>query len=137
MDRKGPHPHPRRRSGTKSQAAGTRHLHDPSGTPPGTRGVRQPLRGWRTGWDLLGRSRSPAGRFSNVIYDAEGELWEARTLTGRAFFWGASEQEAAYAARFYLVRNRATFNRNMISDAELTLSERRRLEIESELEPCR
>ena len=62
----------------------------------------------------------PASRFSNVGYDAEGELWEAYTLTGRAFFWGATEQEAAYAARLYLERTHATINRRMIADAELT-----------------
>ena len=76
---------------------------------------------------------APASRFSNVSYDPEGELWEARTLTGRAFFWGATEQEAAYAARLYLERTHAAFNRNLISDAELTLADQRRREIESEL----
>lgn len=76
----------------------------------------------------------PASRFSNVGYDAEGELWEARTLTGRAFFWGATEEEAAYAARVYLERTHATSNRRLIADADLTLHEDRRREISDEID---
>lgn len=79
----------------------------------------------------------PASRFSNVGYDAEGELWEARTLSGRAFFWGATEQEAAYAARLYLERTHATTNRRLIADAELNLPEDRLAEIRAEVARCR
>ncbi len=75
----------------------------------------------------------PASRFSNVGYDAEGELWEARSLSGRAFFWGATEEEAAYAARLYLERTHATSNRRLITDAELALTEARREEIRFEV----
>jgi hypothetical protein len=75
----------------------------------------------------------PASRFSNVGYDAEGELWEARTLSGQAFFWGATEEEAAYAARLYLEQIHATFNRTLITEAELTLPEERREEIRFEV----
>lgn len=71
----------------------------------------------------------PTSLFSNVGYDAEGELWEARTLTGRAFFWGATEEEAAYAARVYLEHTHATSNRRLIADADLTLTKCRRTEI--------
>jgi hypothetical protein len=77
-----------------------------------------------------GTDPSPlASRFSNISYDAEGELWEARSLSGRAFFWGATEEEAAYAARVYLKRTHATSNRRLITDAELTLREERREDI--------
>lgn len=76
-------------------------------------------------------------RFSGVAFDTEGELWEARTLSGKTFFWGATEEEAAYAARIYLERTHATFNRCMITDAELTLSEDRRKEICFEVDEVR
>ena len=72
---------------------------------------------------------SPASRFSNVTHDHEGELWEVRALTGRALSWGATEEEAAYAARVYLERTHATLNRRPIADVELTLPEERRREI--------
>ncbi len=75
----------------------------------------------------------PASRFSNVSYDAEGDLWEAHSLSGRAFFWGATEEEAAYAVRFYLDLTHATFNNRIINDTEITLSEERREEIEFEI----
>ena len=76
----------------------------------------------------------PDGRFSNVTHDAEGELWEARTLNGRAFFWGITEEEAAYAARLYLERTHATINHRLITDDELTLSVDRRAEIWCEVD---
>ncbi len=73
------------------------------------------------------------GRFSLVGYDAEGELWESHTLSGRAFFWGTTEEEAAYAARLYLEQIHSDFNRCIITDAELILSNERREEIKSEV----
>lgn len=75
----------------------------------------------------------PASRFSNVTHDTEGELWEARSLSGRSFFWGATEEEAAYAARVYLELIHGTLNRRIIADAELTLTEARREEIRFEV----
>lgn len=72
-------------------------------------------------------------QFSKVAFDAEGELWEARNLSGWAFFWGATEEEAAYAARVYLELIHCTLNHRIISDAELTLPEERREEIRFEV----
>jgi hypothetical protein len=72
-------------------------------------------------------------QFSRVTYDADGDLWESRTLSGRVFFWGASEEEAAYAARVYLELIHCTLNHRIIPDAELTLSEERREEIRVEV----
>lgn len=74
-----------------------------------------------------------SSQFSRVTYDAEGELWEARSLSGRSFFWGATEEEAAYAARVYLQLIHCTCNRRIIVDAELTLTEARREEIRFEV----
>ena len=77
----------------------------------------------------VSESRPRVSQFFKVTYDAEGELWEARTLSGRAFFWGAIEEEAAYAARVYLELIQATRHNRIIADAELTLSEERREQI--------
>lgn len=75
----------------------------------------------------------PTSQFSRVTYDAEGELWEACTLSDRPFFWGATEEEAAFAARVYLELTHCTFNHRVIADAELTLPEDRREEIRFEV----
>ncbi len=84
-----------------------------------------------------GTDPSPeASRYSNVSHDAEGELWEARTLSGRPFYWGTTEEEAAYAVRLYLERTHSTCNRHMITDDELTLTEDRRVEIGVEVDEC-
>ncbi len=47
--------------------------------------------------------------------------------------WGATEEEAAYAARVYLELIHGTLNKRVITDAELTLSEERREEIRHEV----
>ena len=78
-------------------------------------------------------SEPRSSQFSRVTYDAEGDLWEARTLSGKAFFWGVSEEEAAFAARLYLERTHCTFNHRIITDAELELPEERREEIRQEV----
>ncbi len=72
-------------------------------------------------------------QFSGVTYDGDGELWEAHTLSGKAFFWGATEEEAAYAALVYLELIHCTLNHRVITDAELALPEERREEIRFEV----
>lgn len=74
-----------------------------------------------------------SSQFSRVTYDAEGDLWEAHTLSGKVFFWGATEEEAAYAARVYLELIHCTLNHRIITDAELTLPEERREQIRYEV----
>ena len=86
-----------------------------------------------SGTPLFTTHPPPDGRFSNVTYDPEGEWWEARTLTGRPFFWGITEEEAAYAARVYLEQTHATINHRVIDDAELSLPVERREEIRVEV----
>ena len=73
----------------------------------------------------------PIGRYSNVYFD--GDLWEARSITGRSLLWGATEEEAAYAARVYLELTHNTFNRRLITDAEPTVSQERTEEIRHEV----
>lgn len=98
-------------------------------TPSVVSEVREPSRSPSTP-EVRGVSESStgprAGRFSRVTHDAEGELWEARTITGRPFFWGATEEEAAFAARVYLELTHCTVNQRIITDAELTLPVERR-----------
>ncbi len=70
-------------------------------------------------------------RYHGVTHD--GEFWQARAANGRVLFWGDTEEEAAYAARVYLEITHATYNRRVITDAELTLPQERRERIRDEV----
>jgi len=70
-------------------------------------------------------------RFSRVTRD--DDLWEARALSGKVFFWGVTEEEAAFGARVYLESIHCSLNHRIITEEELTLSEERREEIRFEV----
>jgi hypothetical protein len=70
-------------------------------------------------------------QFSSVTHD--GEFWQARSLSGKVLCWADTEEEAAFAARVYLELTHNTFNRRVITDAELTLPAERCEQIRDEV----
>ena len=68
-------------------------------------------------------------------------LWRGRRCrllgsdrpNGKVVFWAETEEEAAYTVRVFLELTQATYNRRIITDAELALPEERREQLRDEI----